>query len=226
MASPVPTMRTSSTESNLRFSIFCRISSDVECFGIVDKFSLFPASHAVSKLAALTQALITLSSVDSPEHPEHPWAARLSGHEYSEQDLPHRHVFWLLAFLPITLNLISIHFCQVLTTMLQEPKQVPKKLKVDTFQKYTQRFAYSVSWINMDTSKGSTSLPSINSSLFRTYLNLNTSFPLFYRLIDFLNLSAKFILLIVSYLCDSSGRMSRPIHRPIYRCWKYSSASC
>jgi hypothetical protein len=43
--------------------------------GIVDQFSLFPASYAVSKLAALAQALITLVSVNSlelHEHPEHP----------------------------------------------------------------------------------------------------------------------------------------------------------
>jgi len=84
--------------------------------------------------------------------------------------------------------------------MLQEPKQVPKKLKVDTFQKYTQRFAYSVSWINMDTSKGSTSLPSINSFLLPTCLDLNTSLLQSHRLIDFINLSAKSVLSIASYL--------------------------
>jgi hypothetical protein len=74
--------------------------------------------HKVIKLAALAQVLITLrltlGSVDSPEHPEHP-----------EHDLPHRYVFDFSLFKLITLNLISVllhHFCQVLTTMLKEPK--------------------------------------------------------------------------------------------------------
>ena len=34
--------------------------------------------------------------------------------------------------------------------MLKEPKQVPKEPKVDTFQKYSQYFAYGISCINMD----------------------------------------------------------------------------
>jgi hypothetical protein len=38
-------------------------------------------------------------------------------------------------------SVLSHHFCQVLTTMLKELKQVPKEPKVDTFQKYTQCFA-------------------------------------------------------------------------------------
>jgi hypothetical protein len=60
--------------------------------------------------------------------------------------------------------------------MLEEPKQVPKEPKVDAFQKYTQCFAYSVSWINIEAPKKSTSLPSINSFLLRTRLDPNTSF--------------------------------------------------
>jgi len=54
--------------------------------------------------------------------------------------------------------------------MLKEPKQVPKEPKVDTFQKYTQCFAYGVSWINMDAPEERTALPSINSFLLRTCL--------------------------------------------------------
>ena len=60
--------------------------------------------------------------------------------------------------------------------MLKEPKQVPKEPKVDTFQKYTQCFAYSVSWSNMDALERRVRLfPSINSFLLRTCLDLNTS---------------------------------------------------
>ena len=59
--------------------------------------------------------------------------------------------------------------------MLKEPKQVPKDPKVETFQKFTQCFAYGVSWFNIDTPKESTTLPSINSFLLRTCYNLNTS---------------------------------------------------
>ena len=83
--------------------------------------------------------------------------------------------------------------------MLKEPKQVPKEPKVDTFQKYTQCFAYGVSWINMDILKGST-FPSINSFLLRTCLDLNTSLLQSHCLIDFLNLSVKFVLSIAFYL--------------------------
>jgi hypothetical protein len=59
--------------------------------------------------------------------------------------------------------------------MLKEPKRIPKEPKVDTFQKYTQCFAYGVSWINIDTLEESTSLPFINSYLLRTCLDPNTS---------------------------------------------------
>ncbi len=59
--------------------------------------------------------------------------------------------------------------------MLKEPKQVPKEPKVATFQKYTQCFAYGVSWFNMDAPEESTALPSINSFLLRACLDLNTS---------------------------------------------------
>jgi len=54
--------------------------------------------------------------------------------------------------------------------MLKEPKRVPKEPKVDTFQKYTQCFAYGVSWVNIEAPKESTSLPSINSFLLLTVL--------------------------------------------------------
>ena len=84
--------------------------------------------------------------------------------------------------------------------MLKEPKQVPKEPKVDTFQKYTQCFAYGVSWINMDIPKESTSFPSINSLLLRTCLDLNTSLLQSHCLIDFLNLFVKFVLSIAFYL--------------------------
>ena len=62
-------------------------------------------------------------------------------------------------------SVLSHQFCQVLTTMLREPKQVPKEPKVDTFQKHTQCFAYSVSCFNIDALKESTILPSINPFL-------------------------------------------------------------
>jgi hypothetical protein len=84
--------------------------------------------------------------------------------------------------------------------MLKEPKQVPKEPKMDTFQKYIQYFAYSINWFNMDAFEEGTTLPSINSFLLRICLDLNTSFLQSYRSIDFLNLSAQFVLLIISYL--------------------------
>ena len=43
-----------------------RLPHAARFLGIVDQFSLSSASHAVSKLAALTQALIALGSVNSP----------------------------------------------------------------------------------------------------------------------------------------------------------------
>ncbi len=69
----------------------------------MNQFSLSCASNRVNQLAALAQALIALGSPrlsqlpDEPEQPEQP-----------EQDLPHRHVFQLLAFYPIILDLISV----------------------------------------------------------------------------------------------------------------------
>jgi hypothetical protein len=50
----------------------------------VNQFSPFYASHAADKLAALAQALIIVSSVNSPDLHEHP--------EHLEEDLSHCHV--------------------------------------------------------------------------------------------------------------------------------------
>jgi hypothetical protein len=61
----------------------CQNPGKAEPAGIRDQFSLSWVPDRVRKLAALTQALITLGSVDLPELRKYPHLSRL---EHPEQD--------------------------------------------------------------------------------------------------------------------------------------------